>query len=230
MIIGRTIQSPTGSRGRLVITPGQPPSRPAQARTSRTTGRWATRWMRAKSPGYTMGVWVGNNDHTPMRQIDGVTGAAPIWHNAMVYAMQGHPKTAFQVPTGVYQAKYTSNGVTSTDWFISGLQVPNNVGSGGPKALPCIKFNNDPNNPWDYSKREVRGNTDPRRSEVTLTMVDLTPLPPSHRWEGGDVQADCGPDGPQYRWIEGGSGNFRSRPRRSSQEIAFNSMPEDASP
>ena len=106
---------------------------------------------------YTMGVWVGNNDFTPMRQIDGVTGAAPIWHNAMIYAEKNLPKTAFPIPTGVYKAKYTSNGITSTDWFISGLQVPNNVGSGGPTSLPCIKFNNDPNNPWDYSNGKCQG-------------------------------------------------------------------------
>jgi penicillin-binding protein 1A len=120
-------------------------------------------WTLGYSADYTMGVWVGNNDFTPMIRMDGVTGAAPIWHNAMIYAEKGHPKQAFQPPQdgSVYRAKYTSNGITTTDWFIKGLQVPNNVGNGGPKTLPCIKFNDDPNNPWDYSNGKCEGHLKP---------------------------------------------------------------------
>jgi membrane peptidoglycan carboxypeptidase len=114
-------------------------------------------WTLGYTMDYTMGVWVGNNDHTTMIHMDGVTGAAPIWHNTMIYAEKGHPKQAFPVPSGVYRARYTSNGVTSTDWFIRGLQVPSNVGNGGPKSLPCIRFNDDAKNPWDYSNGKCQG-------------------------------------------------------------------------
>ncbi len=33
---------------------------------------------------YTVGIWVGNFDNTPMRQISGVTGAGPIFHDIMM--------------------------------------------------------------------------------------------------------------------------------------------------
>ncbi len=118
-------------------------------------------WTLGYTNDYTMGVWAGNNDFTPMINMDGVTGAAPIWHNAMIYAEQGHPKQAFPIPSGVYRAKYTSDGITTTDWFIKGLQVPNNVGNSGPKDLPCIKFNDDPNNSWDYSNDKCQGRLKP---------------------------------------------------------------------
>ena len=40
-------------------------------------------WAIGFSDRYTVGVWVGNSDGSPMRNVSGVTGAAPIWHTVM---------------------------------------------------------------------------------------------------------------------------------------------------
>jgi len=99
---------------------------------------------------YTMGVWAGNTDHTPMIRIDGITGAAPTFYRSMIYAERNLPKTPFPVPAGVHRATYTSNGVSTTDWMVDGVPLPNNVGSGGPPYVPCLIYHNDDLNPWDF--------------------------------------------------------------------------------
>src|SRR5690606_23415370 len=43
-------------------------------------------WTVGYSSDLVVGVWVGNTDNSPMQQIDGVAGAAPIFHRFMVAA------------------------------------------------------------------------------------------------------------------------------------------------
>jgi membrane carboxypeptidase/penicillin-binding protein PbpC len=72
-----------------------------------------------------MGVWAGNDDNSPMINVSGITGAAPIWHDSMLVAEQGHPIQDFTNPGGLVRATVTyPDGVTSTDWFLPGT-IPN---------------------------------------------------------------------------------------------------------
>jgi membrane carboxypeptidase/penicillin-binding protein PbpC len=66
-----------------------------------------------------MGVWAGNNDNSPMVNITGVDGAAPIWHDSMLLAEQGKPITAFANPGGLVKKTVTyPEGITTTDWYL----------------------------------------------------------------------------------------------------------------
>ncbi len=47
-------------------------------------------WCLGFTPRYTVGVWVGNLDNTPMQGISGVTGAGPIFHDTMMRLYRGH--------------------------------------------------------------------------------------------------------------------------------------------
>ncbi|HEY7780003.1 MAG TPA: transglycosylase domain-containing protein [Ktedonobacterales bacterium] len=129
---------------------------PAAAKTG--TGQDLTDdWAMGYTMDYTMGVWVGNDDYTNMQWVDGVTGAAPIWHNSMLYAERNLPKTPFPVPSGLHRAKYTSNGITTTDWFLNGPLPPANIGNTGP-ASECITYHpDDLNDPWDYCGMNTEG-------------------------------------------------------------------------
>jgi membrane carboxypeptidase/penicillin-binding protein PbpC len=40
-------------------------------------------WTIGYTPDFLVGVWLGNSDNTPMRQITGQTGAGKIWHEVM---------------------------------------------------------------------------------------------------------------------------------------------------
>jgi membrane peptidoglycan carboxypeptidase len=76
--------------------------------------------------GYTsefiLGVWVGNNDNTPMNGITGIMGSAPIWHDAMLTAMEGREAKGFVNPGGLQKVNMSySNGVSTNDWTIPGV-------------------------------------------------------------------------------------------------------------
>ena len=129
---------------------------PAAAKTG-TGNDFQDDWTLGYTMDYTGGFWGGNNDHTSMHHIDGITGAAPIWRKAMLYLEQGHAKTPFPIPDGVHKIKYTSGSVSSTDWIINGVTPPKDIGNAAPDALPCIIFTNDDKNPWKYSSSTCQG-------------------------------------------------------------------------
>jgi membrane peptidoglycan carboxypeptidase len=94
--------------------------RPAAVKTG-TTNDFRDNWTMGYTTDYVMGVWTGNDDYTPMINVTGVQGAAPIWHDSMLLAEQGHPIRDFTNPGGLQQATVRySDGVQATDWFMPG--------------------------------------------------------------------------------------------------------------
>ncbi len=57
-------------------------SRPAAAKTGTTTD-YRDNWTEGFTRYLVAGVWAGNSNGRPMRNVSGVTGAAPIWHAFM---------------------------------------------------------------------------------------------------------------------------------------------------
>jgi 1A family penicillin-binding protein len=53
------------------------------------------------TPELAVAVWVGNADHTPMRNVSGIVGAAPIFHGFMTEALNGQADSWFAVPAGL---------------------------------------------------------------------------------------------------------------------------------
>ena len=94
--------------------------RPAAAKTG-TTNDFRDNWTVGYTTDYVMGVWAGNDDNTPMIDVSGITGAAPIWHDSMLVAEQGHPIQDFVNPGGLVRATVTyADGVKTTDLFLPG--------------------------------------------------------------------------------------------------------------
>lgn len=94
--------------------------RPAAAKTG-TTNDFKDNWTVGYTSDFVMGVWAGNDDGSPMINVSGITGAAPIWHDSMLLAEQGHPIQDFTNPGGLQTATVTyPDGVTSTDLFLPG--------------------------------------------------------------------------------------------------------------
>lgn len=79
-------------------------SHPAAVKTGTTTD-WHDNWTIGYTPSYTVGVWVGNNDNQPMREITGVTGAAPIWNQFFEEFLKGKPKEKFTRPPGIVETE-----------------------------------------------------------------------------------------------------------------------------
>ncbi|OQA43319.1 MAG: Penicillin-binding protein 2D [Chloroflexi bacterium ADurb.Bin325] len=57
-------------------------SKPAAAKTG-TTDDWRDNWTLGYTRYLVAGAWAGNSDGHPMKNISGVAGAAPIWHDFM---------------------------------------------------------------------------------------------------------------------------------------------------
>jgi len=84
-------------------------------------------WTVGFTSRYTVGVWVGNADGTPMWDVSGVSGAAPVWAAIVGYLHRRLPSTPPAAPPGVMQTRVTfENGVEPTrdDWFLRGTQTP----------------------------------------------------------------------------------------------------------
>jgi len=59
---------------------------PAAVKTG-TTNDFRDNWTLGYTPDIAIGVWIGNADYTPMKNISGVTGAAPLWADVMQWAI-----------------------------------------------------------------------------------------------------------------------------------------------
>ncbi len=72
-----------------------------------TTDDKKDNWTLGYTPGLTIGVWVGNNDNSPMHPqlSSGITGAAPIWHRAMEEFLPNFAKEDFKRPAGIVEAE-----------------------------------------------------------------------------------------------------------------------------
>lgn len=68
-----------------------------------------------------VGVWVGNNDNTPMLNVaSGVSGASPIWRRIVVEAISGKNPVSFDVPGGIVSVEVDNiSGYRSHDGFPS---------------------------------------------------------------------------------------------------------------
>nr|MBC7244824.1 penicillin-binding protein 1C [Chloroflexota bacterium] len=105
-------------------------SRPAAAKTGTTTD-WRDNWTIGYTPDLVVGVWVGNANNSPMVNVSGISGAAPIWHNFMEEALKGKPVREFVRPSGMIQVEICADsGMLPNpycphrrfEWFIAGRE------------------------------------------------------------------------------------------------------------
>jgi penicillin-binding protein 1C len=78
--------------------------RPAAAKTGTTTD-WRDNWTVGYTPDLVTAVWVGNADNAPMFHVSGITGAGPIWHDFMTWALKDRPPQAFVRPDGFIETE-----------------------------------------------------------------------------------------------------------------------------
>jgi len=57
------------------------------------------------TPDLVTGVWVGNADNQPMRDVSGISGAGPIWHDFMVSVLRDTPPREFARPAGLVRVE-----------------------------------------------------------------------------------------------------------------------------
>ena len=89
---------------------------------------WTIGWT---AGGPVVGVWVGNNDNSPMKEVaSGVTGAAPIWRRIILAAMANRGDEPFVPPPGIVSLEVDKisgypahDGFTAKqEYFIAGTE------------------------------------------------------------------------------------------------------------
>ena len=126
--------------------------RPAAAKTG-TTDDFRDNWTVGYTTDYVMGVWAGNDDNSPMIDVSGISGAAPIWHDSMLLAEQGHPIQDFTNPGGLVRATVTyPDGVNTTDLFLPGTvptfaEAPTSTPTSGDGNTPTQGPGGNPSQP-----------------------------------------------------------------------------------
>jgi penicillin-binding protein 1C len=65
-----------------------------------TSSDYRDTWTVGFTRDYTVGVWVGNFNGTPMRRISGVSGAGPLWNRIMLHLYERSEPPAFDPPNG----------------------------------------------------------------------------------------------------------------------------------
>jgi penicillin-binding protein 1C len=84
-------------------------------------------WCVGYTSEYTVGVWVGNLSGEPMRNVSGVTGAAPIWLETVAWLHRVTPSYPVGVPTGVISRKVNFPAAVEperAEWFLHGTEPP----------------------------------------------------------------------------------------------------------
>ncbi len=126
------ILSDTGARCPAFGCPNaleMPDGRPAAAKTG-TTNDYRDGWTVGYTPQLVTGVWVGNTDNSPMDEIAGSRGAAPIWQAIMAWAHKDLPVEVWPQPPGLTEMAVCDpsgqlpNGLCPTvrEYFVAGME------------------------------------------------------------------------------------------------------------
>ncbi|MHB8660978.1 MAG: transglycosylase domain-containing protein [Minisyncoccota bacterium] len=120
-----------------------------------TTNDTRDAWVIGYTPSIALGVWAGNNDNTPM--VKSIAGfiAAPMWHDAMAYALSKYPKTYFGEADPIPS---TVPPMLQGNWRVPDAQgniVPHSllywVDKNNPLGPPPTNPSQDPQFPyWEY--------------------------------------------------------------------------------
>lgn len=121
-----------------------------------TTDDTKDAWVVGYTPSIAIGTWAGNNDNSPM--VKSIAGfiVAPMWHDAMAYALTKYPKTYFGEPDPI---PATVPPMLRGEWQIpdqSGLVAPHSLlywtDKNNPRGPAPQSAANDPQYPyWEYS-------------------------------------------------------------------------------
>jgi penicillin-binding protein 1C len=96
-----------------------------------TSSEFRDNWTVGFTPERVVGVWVGNADYSPMVNVSGVAGAAPIWRDVMTTSVRGLPRTGFTRPDGLLRVEVCAPtgqlpgpacASPVSEWFIAGTE------------------------------------------------------------------------------------------------------------
>jgi penicillin-binding protein 1C len=100
-------------------------------------------WCIGFTSRYTVGVWVGNFSGAPMRDVSGVTGAAPIWREIVHRLHTGDASSRPAAPSGLSRTPVWFEPPVEPErkeWFLIGTEMTVVERSGSESAGPRIRY------------------------------------------------------------------------------------------
>lgn len=81
-------------------------------------------WCVGFTDRYTVGVWTGNFSGAPMRNVSGITGAAPVWLDIMRWLHRNQPSQPKKPPKGVVRQEIPlpPGEQRRQEWFLQGTE------------------------------------------------------------------------------------------------------------
>lgn len=158
-----------------------------------TTNDFRDNWTFGYTPNFVVGVWVGNNDNSPMNGLaSGITGAAPIWNDIMSHLLEHQNPVRPQPPSDVIQ-HFACNGPATqqgnpsgpttcpgfNEYFIKGTEH-NPEKNYSVENVWVDKSTNMLGAPGQTDNIELRSEsmvTDPAGNRYCLTCAHPTPTP-----------------------------------------------------
>ncbi|MEK7144502.1 MAG: PBP1A family penicillin-binding protein [Patescibacteria group bacterium] len=145
-----------------------------------TTDDTRDAWVVGYTPSITIGVWVGNNDNTPM--VKSVAGfiAAPMWHEVMAYALSKYPKMYFGEPTPILSSVPP---LLQGNWYIpdrEGNIIPHDLLYWTNKNNPQVPLVHDPSQDPQFASWEYGVSMWYERHPELFSSEILLPVPLSN--------------------------------------------------
>jgi penicillin-binding protein 1C len=148
-------------------------------------------WCIGFSRRFTVGVWVGNFSGAPMRDVSGVTGAAPVWLEVMELLHAATPSEPPPVPLGVVAVPVVFAGDVEPprrEWMLAGSDAADAHPSLAP-ARPRVR------SPVSGTRFALDPDVPPARQRLLLEAEHVTGSP---RWRMDGV--DLGAAGARRLW------------------------------
>ena len=135
---------------------------------------WCVGWSRR----YTVAVWVGNFDGEPMREVSGVSGAAPAWLQIMSGLQRGSPDGAPPAPEDLVAAQVHYAAGTEPprrEWFLRGTELATIEAAPAQSLRPRLEsppagmiVGLDPDIPAD--RQQVLFRAEPRKASLRFEL------------------------------------------------------------
>lgn len=149
-------------------------------------------WCLGYSEKYTVGVWVGNFSGEPMRNVSGVSGAAPVWLEIMTYLHGSRSSNLSKPPPGVIMAEVAFHNdleFPRKEYFIQGSEPESLIRTNILYQKPRIT----------YPVHDTLISLDPEIPE-DLQRVPLQFQPPAQQYEWVLNNRKTGVTDPFFLW------------------------------
>ncbi len=154
-----------------------------------TTDEKRDNWTVGYTPSFVVGVWVGNNDNSPMNEAiaSGVTGASPIWNRIMKVVLKDKSDEVLQKPEGVVALTIDAFGgglpvdgqPTRAEYFIKGTEP-----TGRSSIYQKLKLSKHQNGRL-ANQSEIERNDYDTKEYIVFNESDPVSWDGKNRWQEG---------------------------------------------